>query len=85
MADATKPPLEGVVVLDLTRMLPGAVLARQLVDLGARVIKIEEPGTGDPMRAVPPQVAGVGVGFATFYRGAESVALDLREPGGAAQ
>lgn len=84
MADATKPPLEGVVVLDLTRMLPGAVLARQLVDLGARVIKIEEPGTGDPMRAVPPQVAGVGVGFATFYRGAESVALDLREPGGAA-
>jgi len=73
-------PLEGVVVLDLSRMLPGAVLARQLLDLGARLIKIEEPGTGDPMRMVPPQIEGIGVGFATFFRGAESVALDLREP-----
>ena len=71
-------PLDGVLVLDLSRMLPGAVLARQLLDLGARLIKIEEPGTGDPMRMVPPQVDGIGVGFATFYRGAESVALDLR-------
>ncbi len=84
MADTTKPPLEGIVVLDVSRMLPGAVLARQLVDLGARLIKVEEPGVGDPMRAVPPQVAGVGVGFAVFYRGAESVALDLRKPEDAA-
>jgi crotonobetainyl-CoA:carnitine CoA-transferase CaiB-like acyl-CoA transferase len=68
-------------VLDLSRMLPGAVLARQLIDLGARLIKVEEPGTGDPMRMVPPQVEGIGVGFAAFLRGAESVALDLREPG----
>jgi crotonobetainyl-CoA:carnitine CoA-transferase CaiB-like acyl-CoA transferase len=59
-------------------MLPGAVLARQLIDLGARLIKIEEPGDGDPMRAVPPQVDGIGIGFATFLRGAESVTLDLR-------
>jgi crotonobetainyl-CoA:carnitine CoA-transferase CaiB-like acyl-CoA transferase len=68
-----------MLVLDLSRMLPGAVLARQLLDLGARLIKIEEPGTGDPMRMVPPLVGGVGVGFATFFRGAESITFDLRE------
>jgi crotonobetainyl-CoA:carnitine CoA-transferase CaiB-like acyl-CoA transferase len=72
-------PLDGVVVLDLSRMLPGAVLARQLLDLGARLIKVEEPGTGDPMRMVPPQVEGIGVGFATFLRGAESITLNLRD------
>ena len=75
----SKLPLAGVVVLDLSRMLPGAVLARQLPDLGARLIKVEEPGTGDPMRMVPPQVGGIGVGFAAFFRGAESITLDLRE------
>jgi crotonobetainyl-CoA:carnitine CoA-transferase CaiB-like acyl-CoA transferase len=74
-----KPPLQGILVLDLSRMLPGAVLARQLLDLGGRLIKIEEPGAGDPMRMVPPQVDGIGVGFATFLRGSESVTLDLRE------
>jgi len=68
-----------MLVLDLSRMLPGAVLARQLLDLGARLIKIEEPGTGDPMRMVPPLVGGVGVGFASFFRGAESVTFNLRE------
>jgi crotonobetainyl-CoA:carnitine CoA-transferase CaiB-like acyl-CoA transferase len=60
-------------------MLPGAVLARQLLDLGARLIKVEEPGTGDPMRMVPPQVDGIGVGYATFFRGAESITLNLRD------
>jgi crotonobetainyl-CoA:carnitine CoA-transferase CaiB-like acyl-CoA transferase len=79
MKSEARLPLEGVLVLDLSRMLPGAVLARQLLDLGARLIKVEEPGAGDPMRMVPPQVGGIGVGFATFFRGSESVALDLRE------
>ena len=77
-------PLDGITVLDLSRMLPGAVLARQLVDLGARLIKIEDPLVGDPMRHSPPQRGGVGVGFAAFFRGCESVALDLRQPGGRA-
>jgi crotonobetainyl-CoA:carnitine CoA-transferase CaiB-like acyl-CoA transferase len=76
-------PLEGTLVLDLSRMLPGAVLARQLIDVGARLIKVEEPGTGDPMRMVPPQVDGIGVGFAAFHRGAESITLDLRDNQGA--
>lgn len=78
MAAETPLPLHGVLVLDLSRMLPGAVLARQLLDLGARLIKVEEPGVGDPMRMVPPLLDGVGVGFAAFLRGAESIVLDLR-------
>jgi crotonobetainyl-CoA:carnitine CoA-transferase CaiB-like acyl-CoA transferase len=83
MAVDTRLPLDGILVLDLSRMLPGAVLARQLIDLGARLIKVEEPGDGDPMRMVPPQVDGIGVGFATFLRGAESVTLDMRDRDGA--
>jgi alpha-methylacyl-CoA racemase len=74
----TERPLDGVVVLDASRMLPGAILARQLLDFGARVIKIEDPGGGDPMRQVPPLVGGVSATFAALYPGAESVALDLR-------
>lgn len=77
-------PLSGVVVVDASRMLPGAVLARQLLDLGARVIKVEEPGLGDLMRHVPPLAGGIGVGFHAFYHGAESVTLDLASEGGSA-
>ena len=69
--------LDGITVLDVSRMLPGGILARQLLDLGARLIKVEEPGTGDPMRMVPPIVDGIGIGFQTLLRGAESVCLDL--------
>jgi crotonobetainyl-CoA:carnitine CoA-transferase CaiB-like acyl-CoA transferase len=82
MAEAPEKglPLSGMIVLDLSRMLPGAVLARQLLDLGARLIKVEEPGLGDPMRLVPPLVGGVGVGYAALLRGAESAAFDLKDP-----
>jgi crotonobetainyl-CoA:carnitine CoA-transferase CaiB-like acyl-CoA transferase len=82
----TEPrPLEGVLVLDATRMLPGAVLARLLMDLGARLIKVEDPLHGEPMRHTPPMVDGVGCGFAVFYGGAESICLDLRTPGDTAR
>ncbi len=77
-------PLEGTTVLDLTRMLPGAVLARQLLDLGARVIKVEDPAGGDLFRHAPPLADGIGVGFSMCYRGAESIALNLRESADAA-
>lgn len=77
-------PLAGTVVLDVSRMLPGAVLARTLVDLGARVVKVEDPRSGDPMRVTPPLVGGTGAGFLAFFRGVESVAIDLKTPAGAA-
>ncbi len=77
-------PLAGITVLDVSRMLPGAVLARSLLDLGARVIKVEDPRSGDLMRLAPPLVGGIGVGFCVYYRGAESIGLDLRDPDGAA-
>ncbi len=73
-------PLAGMLVVDCSRMVPGAVLARNLIDLGARLIKVEDPGIGDPMRIAPPQVGGIGVGFCVYYRGAESLRLDLRKP-----
>lgn len=78
-------PLHGVVVLDLGRMLPSAVLARQLLDLGARVIKVEDPEGGDPMRRVPPLVGGLGAAFTALYPGAESIALDLRSSEGSSK
>lgn len=80
----TDLPLSGVTVVDVSRMLPGAVLARSLIDLGARLIKIEDPNAGDLMRLAPPQVGGVGIGWCTYFRGSESVGLDLRSPDGAA-
>lgn len=76
-------PLAGTLVIDCSRMLPGAVLARGLLDLGARLIKVEDPRSGDLMRYTPPLVGGVGVGFCVYYRGAESLRLDLRTPEGA--
>ncbi len=75
-------PLSGIVVLDLTRMIPGATCARMLVDLGADVIKVEDPRGGDPMRLMPPVRDGIGVGFAACYRGARSVTLRLGTPAG---
>lgn len=71
-------PLAGMLVVDASRMAPGAVLARNLLDLGARLIKVEDPIVGDPLRLAPPLVGGIGVGFCVYYRGAESLRLDLR-------
>jgi crotonobetainyl-CoA:carnitine CoA-transferase CaiB-like acyl-CoA transferase len=69
-------PLAGLVVLDLTRLLPGAVATQILADAGAEVIKVEQPGTGDYARTLSPEV------FATTNRGKKSVTLDLKQTGG---
>jgi crotonobetainyl-CoA:carnitine CoA-transferase CaiB-like acyl-CoA transferase len=82
--DESHRPLSGLLVVDCSRMLPGAVLARNLIDLGARLIKVEDRG-GDMMRHTPPLVGGIGVGFCVYYRGAESLRLDLRTPKGLAR
>ena len=77
-------PLTGVRVLDLTRLVPGAFATLMLAELGAEVIKIEDPRGGDPMRHFPPLLDGRGVYDLLLNRGKKSVALDLRTPGNAA-
>ncbi|MAF67150.1 MAG: hypothetical protein CMJ84_16025 [Planctomycetes bacterium] len=72
-----------MLVVDASRMLPGAVLARSLLDLGARLVKLEHPRGGDPMRSAPPvDEEGTSLGWAAFHRGAESVCCDLRTEDG---
>lgn len=68
----------GVRVLDLTRLLPGAYCTLQLADMGAEVIKVEEPGSGDYMRWTPPLVDGQSALFNALNRNKKSVALDLK-------
>jgi crotonobetainyl-CoA:carnitine CoA-transferase CaiB-like acyl-CoA transferase len=77
MTDALEGVLAGIRVVDASRMIPGAVLARSLVALGADVVKLEDPRGGDPMRHMPPVRDGIGVGFATYYAGASSVTAQL--------
>lgn len=77
-------PLANLVVVDLGRHLPAPLATRLLRDLGARVIKVEEPTQGDPVRTAPPGRGGRS-GLATLLlAGQESVALDLKRPGAVA-
>lgn len=75
--------LQGVRVLDLSRMLAGPYGSLLLSDMGAEVIKIEDPEGGDPMRQMAPHfVGGVSAYYLSINRGKKSVALDLRKPAG---
>lgn len=74
--------LAGIRVLDLSRLLPGAFCTMLLADLGADVIKIEEPESGDYMRWTPPLVDGQSLLFNAINRNKRSVALNLKEPAG---
>ena len=72
-------PLDDHLVLDFSRVLAGPYCTMQLGDLGARVIKIEQPGRGDDTRAWgPPFVAGESAYFLSVNRNKESLALDLK-------
>ena len=73
-------PLAGVNVLDLTRLLPGSYATLMLADLGADVIKIEDPRGGDHARQMPPLANGTSVYFTVLNRNKRSVALNLRTP-----
>lgn len=80
---ATPPPagpLNGIVVVDMTRVLAGPYCTLVLADLGARVIKVEPPGTGDDSRGFGPFINGKSAYFASLNRGKESIALDLKKP-----
>ncbi len=74
--------LDGIVVLDFTRLLPGPFCTQLLANLGADVIKIEDPDLGDYMRAVPPIVDGMSYPFLMVNRGKRSLAVDLKTPEG---
>jgi alpha-methylacyl-CoA racemase len=78
----TPPPLLGVRVLDLSRLLPGPYCTWTLAALGAEVIRIEPPTGGDYTRELPPVIDGHGVFFAAINRGKRSVTLDLRREEG---
>lgn len=74
-------PLSGQRVIDLTQNVAGPYCTQILADLGAEVIKIERPGSGDDTRHWTPQVgSGVSATYATLNRGKHSVALDLDDP-----
>ncbi len=78
-------PLHGITVLDLTRVLSGPYCTMMLADMGARVIKVEQPGKGDDTRAWgPPFRQGESAYFLSINRNKESVTLDFKEPEGRA-
>jgi crotonobetainyl-CoA:carnitine CoA-transferase CaiB-like acyl-CoA transferase len=82
-ARSTKP-LAGVRVLDLTRVLAGPFAAMMLGDMGADVIKVEEPGKGDDTRKWPPFVGGEASYFMSVNRSKRSMTLNLKAPAGVA-
>lgn len=76
ITSSLNPLLHGLRVLDLTRLLPGPFCTLYLTQLGAEVIKIEDPGSGDYARSLSPEM------FSLINRGKQSLTLDLRKPEG---
>lgn len=82
-------PLDGTLVLDLSRVLAGPWASQALADLGARVIKVERPGRGDDTRSWGPPYLGAGDNRESAYflsanRGKQSIAIDFKDPRGQA-
>ncbi|MBI3513020.1 MAG: CoA transferase, partial [Proteobacteria bacterium] len=82
MNDAAPNLLDGVRILDLTRVMSGPYCTAMLADLGAEVIKIEMPGFGEEGRHFAPHVQGESTYFALLNRGKQSVTVDLKTPEG---
>jgi alpha-methylacyl-CoA racemase len=74
--------LQGIRILDLSRLLPGPFLTMVLADLGADVVKIEDPRLGDYMRQVPPSKGGISGRYLAVNRGKRSIVLDLKTAAG---
>jgi crotonobetainyl-CoA:carnitine CoA-transferase CaiB-like acyl-CoA transferase len=77
-------PLQGLRVLDLSRLLPGPYATLVLADLGADVVKVEDPSGGDYLRWMPPMAGQQSGWFHALNRNKRSLALDLRRPEGPA-
>lgn len=80
-----RQPLDGIRIVDLTRVLSGPFSTMLLGDMGAEVIKIEPPGQGDPVRAQGGMRDGLSWYFASFNRNKKSVELDLYSDSGKTQ
>src|SRR3990170_2087904 len=78
----TSGPLDGLKILDLTRLLPGGYATLLLADLGADVLKIEEPGKGDYIRWTPPIVGEFSASHIALNRNKRSMTLNLKSEGG---
>ena len=74
-------PLDDLLIIDLSRVLAGPYATMILSDLGARVIKVERPGTGDDSRQIGPFLGDQSAYFASINRGKQSIALDLKDTG----
>ncbi|HUC18333.1 MAG TPA: CaiB/BaiF CoA-transferase family protein [Acetobacteraceae bacterium] len=74
-------PLDGILVVALEHAIAAPFATRQLADLGARVIKVERPGTGDFARAYDDRARGLSSHFVWCNRSKESLTLDLKHPG----
>jgi len=77
-----KKPLEDIVVLDFTRVLAGPYCAMILANLGAKIIKVERPETGDDSRSFGPYKNGQSAYFVSLNRGKKSIAIDLKKSEG---
>jgi len=77
-------PLEGIRVVDLSRVLAGPYCSMLLADLGAEVLKVEEPPVGDEARRVGPFIEGESAYFMSINRGKKSITLNLKNPRGKA-
>jgi len=73
-------PLSGVTVVDMTRILAGPYCTMLMAEMGARVIKVEPPGSGDDARQYGPFTNGKSTYFVSVNRGKQSIALDLKAP-----
>lgn len=79
---AAKGPLDGIIVIDMTRVLAGPYCSMMLADMGATVIKVERPEGGDDARAYTPFVKGESAYFMSINRGKKSITLNLKSERG---
>src|SRR3954462_14436992 len=75
-------PLEGLTILDLSRVLACPFASMVLAELGARVIKVEQPGAGDETRGFEPQLAADSAYYFACNRSKESITVNLRSDEG---
>ncbi len=74
-------PLDDIMALDFSTLLPGPMATLLLAEAGAEVIKLERPGTGEDLRLTEPQLEGRSLGYATLNRGKKSIVIDLKATG----